>query len=346
MAKCCWCKKSGLLLTVNRYGFCKPCSDALRSRIKGMLDQVRAAAQSAGAAQDREALLQLAPQLTKAMETIRELEALRPSVPFFKSDTAEYAKAVSLGLKRAEGKAPFVSDPPPEPDSAVDKAIAQVRSAHTSVGRRIKGGGPDSGGHLDFPLTVNGLVPAYFYEAIPLASCLDPAKPCRIWGQVLLEQDPQDGGDPDTVRAYQAGRELGCLPDGPVRKMVNAWLDRELPVLARLSCAGEASRPLELEICFYDQQKKSGFRFFSLVLSRQLPEDLAAKHWQQVTFHWQPQQERYAVYSRDGLEFGLLPREAEALLENGEPFAFLYQIDEERSAATVAIERPRRRWVK
>ena len=96
MAKCCWCKKSGLLLTVNRYGFCKSCSDEVRGRIKEMLNEVRSAAKSAGEAPDRPALLQMTPQLTKALETIRQLEELRPRDPYFKSDTAEYAKTISL----------------------------------------------------------------------------------------------------------------------------------------------------------------------------------------------------------------------------------------------------------
>lgn len=349
MAKCCWCKKSGLLLTVNRYGFCKPCSDEVRGRIKEMLDQVRSAAKSAAEAPDRPALLQLEPQLTKALETIRQLEELRPRVPFFKSDTAGYAKTISLGLKRAAGQAPFAPDPPAGPACAVEKAAAQVWSAPTQVGRRVKGGGPESGGHLDFPLTADGLVPAYLYGSIALASPCAPAKTGLLQGRVLLEQDPQDKDDPDTVRAYQAGRELGCLPEGPVRRMVNAWLDRELPVLARLSHLGEKDRPPELEICFYDQQKKSSFRFFPLILSQRLPEDLAAAHWPPVYFRWQPQRERYAAYDRDGRELGFLPPQAEALLESEEPFAFLYQVrqkDRGRIAATVAIERPRRRWVR
>ncbi len=349
MAKCCWCKKSGLLLTVNRYGFCKSCSDEVRGRIKEMLNEVRSAAKSAGEAPDRPALLQMTPQLTKALETIRQLEELRPRVPFFKSDTAEYAKTILLGLQRAAGKAPFAPDPPDGTDSAVEKAVAQVLSAPTAVGRRVKGGGPDSGGHLDFPLTADGLVPAYLYGSIALASPCDPAKTGLLWGRVLLEQDPQDGDDPDMVRVYQAGQELGCLSEGPVRKMVNAWLDRELPVLARLSRTGKKDRPPELEICFYDQEKKSGFRFFPLVLPRQLPEDLTAAHWPPVRFRWQPQQERYAVYDRDGRELGFLPPQAEALLENEEPFAFLYQVQNAGDGpplATVAIERQRRRWVR
>lgn len=352
MAKCCWCKKSGLLLTVNRYGFCKPCSDAVRGRIKGMLDQVRAAAQGADTARDRQTLLQLTPQLERAMQMIRELEALRPSVPFFQSDTAEYAQTILLGLERAAGKAPFALSYSHGPDSVVEKAMAQVWSAKTTVGKRIKGGGPDSGGYLDFPLTVDGLVPAYFYGSLPLVPSPGLAEPGLPGGRVLLEQDPQNREDPDTVRVYQAGRELGQLPADSIRRMVNAWLDRELPVLARISCAGGTAQLLELEICFYDQQKKSGFRFFSLVPpeGQPLPENLlSAERWQPVTFRWQPQQERYAAHGQDGQELGFLPQEAESLLEDGEPFAFLYQVqkgDNGPPAATVAIERRRRRWIR
>lgn len=351
MAKCCWCKKSGLLLTVNRYGFCKPCSDAVRGQIKGMLEQVQAAAQSVGAARDRQALIQLTPQLEKAMQAIRDLEMLRPRVPFFKSDLAEYARVISSGLEQAAGKIPFA---PAETGhgSAIEKAMEQVWSADTAVGKRIKGGGPEDGGHLDFPLTAEGLVPAYFFEAVPVASAFVPPAG-QLWDRVIFEQDPQSGDDPDTVRVYQAGRKLGCLPAGPVRKMVNAWLDRELPVLARISQTGGELQPPKLEVCFYDQPKKSGFRFFSLRFSgdgQQEQENLlAAEHWQPVTFRWLPQEEQYAVYGQDEQELGCLPQEAEALLESGEPFAFLYQVEKTASgqcAATVAIERQRRRWLK
>ena len=51
--------------------------------------------------------------------------------------------------------------------------------------------------------------------------------------------------------------------------------------------------------------------------------------------------------ARSGRELGYLPPEAEALLEAGEPFAFLYQVtnaDGKKYEATVAIERPRRLW--
>ncbi len=343
MASCRWCKKSGLLLSVNRYGFCKSCSSAVRELIGQKLSQIGATARAADAAQDRQELQAMVPQLRSALGAIRELEQLRPSVPFFRSDTSEYAKSIVRGLDRAAGKAVSPS-PPEEKGSAVEKAMARVLSAQTQVGRREKGGGQTKVQPLEFPLKAAGLVPAQLFGAVGFAPCSEQTEAGLPGGGVLLEQDPQSGDDPDTVRVYQGGRELGSLLPGPERQLVNRWLDGEKPVLARLS-REKGSR--ELEICFYDQEKKSGFRFFPLELSDRARENLPkTAWWEPVTFRWEEEPGRYAVRGQEDRELGFLPQAAEALLEGEEPPAFLYQVqkrDGEVFAATVAIARPRRR---
>ena len=59
MAKCKWCKKSGWMLTVNRYGFCKDCDHEIREKIKGLLAQVQKTATCTRQAPDRQMLEQL-----------------------------------------------------------------------------------------------------------------------------------------------------------------------------------------------------------------------------------------------------------------------------------------------
>ena len=107
MAKCKWCKKSGWMLTVNRYGFCKDCDHEIREKIKGLLAQVQKTVTCTRQAPDRQMLEQLTPQIKQSLEIIRILEEMRPQVPFFRSSTAEYEKALTLGLERAAGKAPL-----------------------------------------------------------------------------------------------------------------------------------------------------------------------------------------------------------------------------------------------
>ena len=105
-----------------------------------------------------------------------------------------------------------------------------------------------------------------------------------------------------------------------------------------------------LEICFYHEPRKSGFRFFRLrrLECEQIQKNLSiSSQWEKVFFQWKPQEQQFAVMARSGRELGYLPPEAEALLEAGEPFAFLYQVtnaDGKKYEATVAIERPRRLW--
>ena len=78
MAKCKWCKKSGWMLTVNRYGFCKDCDHEIREKIKGLLAQVQKTATCTRQAPDRQMLEQLTPQIKQSLEIIRILEEMRP----------------------------------------------------------------------------------------------------------------------------------------------------------------------------------------------------------------------------------------------------------------------------
>ena len=165
MAKCKWCKKSGWMLTVNRYGFCKDCDHEIREKIKGLLAQVQKTVTCTRQAPDRQMLEQLTPQIKQSLEIIRILEEMRPQVPFFRSSTAEYEKALTLGLERAAGKAPLPAAQKPG-QSALENAVAAVWAAETGVGRHA-GQRRKTTEHLIFPLTVGEKVPSYFYEGIP-----------------------------------------------------------------------------------------------------------------------------------------------------------------------------------
>ena len=347
MAKCKWCKKSGWMLTVNRYGFCKDCDHEIREKIKGLLAQVQKTVTCTRQAPDRQMLEQLTPQIKQSLEIIRILEEMRPQVPFFRSSTAEYEKALTLGLERAAGKAPLPAAQKPG-QSALENAVAAVWAVETGVGRHA-GQRRKTTEHLIFPLTVGEKVPSYFYDGIPFLPAVLEGKPIfpHPFEEVLFEQEPENTFDPDTVSVYKAGERIGILPPGPIRELVNSYLDRDLPVMARASVQeGTAA----LEICFYHEPRKSGFRFFRLrrLEGEQIQKNLSiSSQWEKVFFQWKPQEQQFAVMARSGRELGYLPPEAEALLEAGEPFAFLYQVtnaDGKKYEATVAIERPRRLW--
>lgn len=176
MAKCKWCKKSGWMLTVNRYGFCKDCDHEIREKIKGLLAQVQKTATCTRQAPDRQMLEQLTPQIKQSLEIIRILEEMRPSGSFFPfQHQREYEKALTLGLERAAGKAPLPAAPKAG-QSALENAVAAVWAVETGVGRHA-GQRRKTTEHLIFPLTVGEKVPSYFIEGIPFLPAVLEGKP-------------------------------------------------------------------------------------------------------------------------------------------------------------------------
>lgn len=347
MATCRWCGKGGFLQTVNRYGFCPSCDKAIRNRIKGLLQQVKdaaAQAEQAASAAQREAIR---PLLSQAMEAVRQLEELRPSVPYFRSSTAEYAKTIAETLD-GTAKNPPAAQPSGGKTSAVDNAMAAIWQAETSVGSRRE----QRRGAAQipvFPAAVQGFVPAGLAQQTPIVPpphLPAGADPCPQFGQVLLEQEPENQEDPDTVSLYYAGRHIGSLPAGPLRDQVNASLDQDLPVLARIF-QWDGQEGGRLELCFYQSPQKSGFRFVCLehTADRQVQSQISrTERWEPLSFHWEEASRRYLVHNSRGQTVGALPPREEALLEAGEPTAVFYQANQAADGlyrAIIAILRPR-----
>lgn len=72
-----------------------------------------------------------------------------------------------------------------------------------------------------------------------------------LTGVVLVEQEPDNPYDDKAVVVLQCGRKLGYIYRGGLQDMINDFLDRGEPILARLVFVDAANDKLKIKLAFY-----------------------------------------------------------------------------------------------
>lgn len=193
-------------------------------------------------------------------------------------------------------------------------------------------------------------VPSYFYEGIPFLPAGFRRKTdfsASVWKKSCSSRNRKIPLIRIPFLFIRQEKESAFCPPRPIRELVNSYLDRDLPVMARASVQeGTAA----LEICFYHEPRKadSGFSVCAVwKASRFRRTSRYRANGKRSFFSGNRRNSNSLSWPGPGENSAICRPEAEALLEAGGPFAFLYQVtnaDGKKYEATVAIERPRRLW--